>query len=69
MACSEGGDTRANGVPTCIGLTVYRSVDLSLKEQIKESVMCGDRVLKPSGESTTSEQIKTLKKITREYPL
>lgn len=63
IACAEGGDTRAKGVASCLGLTVYRSLDISLKEQIKESVRCGEIVLKASNEGSTSSQLKTLEKI------
>lgn len=63
VACAEGGDTRAKGVATCLGLTIYRSLDPSLKEQVKESVRCGEIVLKPSGSKNSDDQIKTLEKI------
>lgn len=63
VACAEGGDGRAKGVATCLGLTVYRSLETSLKEQVKESVRCGEIVLKPSGDKNTDVQMKTLEKI------
>lgn len=62
-ACADGGDTRAKGVATCLALTVYRSLDLSLKEQVKESVRSGELVLKPSTDSDSKEQVKMLEKI------
>lgn len=48
---------------TCLGLIIYRYLDTSLKEQVKESVRCGEILLKLSGVNRTEVQIKTAKKI------
>lgn len=38
MVCAEGGDNPANGVPTCLGLKIYRSLDFSQKKQVNEAL-------------------------------
>lgn len=62
VACAKGGDTKDKGVATCLGLTVYRSLDLSIREQIYESVRIGEIVLKPKENEKTDTQRKKLEK-------
>lgn len=62
LAFVEGGDTRGKGVATCLGLTVYPLLESSFKEQLMESVQCGEILLRISGGTTKENQVRTLEK-------
>lgn len=63
VARTEGGQNRAKGMATCLGLTVYRSLDLSLKEHVKEETLWGEIVLKTTAKSNKDSQLKILERI------
>lgn len=63
IACAKGGDTREKGIASCLDLTVYRLLDFSLKEEVKESIPSGEIVLNLSEGSNVDSQLKMIEKI------
>lgn len=63
LACAAGGDNKAKGMAACLGLTLYRSLPLGTKEQIKQSVRSGEITLTPNGDTGPKQQIELVRKI------
>ena len=53
---ANGGDTRAKGLAASLALTVYRSLGTDAKELVKESIQCGELVLRPSADENSDEK-------------
>lgn len=63
QACANGGDSRSKGTAACLGLTLYRSLESSMKEQVKEAVRCGELVLSPEENDDPKDQVEIVEKI------
>lgn len=41
QACGDGGDTKIKGIVDFLGLTIYRSLSMDVRDQVKFSVNSG----------------------------
>lgn len=63
IARADGGDNKAKGIAACLGLTLYRSLPIGTKEQVKQSIRSGEIILTPGDESGSKGQLTIIKKI------
>lgn len=64
-ACADDGDRKAKGMMVSLVLTLYYSLAMGAKEQIKLSFRRDKNVLKPSTEDSELSQVQMVYKIVK----
>lgn len=63
LACASAGDSKAKGIAACLAITLYMSLPLGTKEQVKPSVRSGEIVLTPHKDPGAETKTEIVNKI------